>query len=169
MRSAILLTPVLFLPVALLTACGGEEPPSAQESAARIAQIEEANRGTAIPVEPEPIRYSDIEANDLFGAGCAFAPAGGGMAPILLAMDDTAHMKIYGQIETFAPDKGTQKGPSLAWTKYDGRQHSLNLGLGQELGQTGDGGVMRYEARLTMRDGRDRIVYEAAGEAQCGS
>ncbi len=159
---------VLLVPLALLAACG-EDKPTEAESAERIAEIERVNEGVALPIDPEPILYPDIEQAGLFGASCAFAPEGGGMAPILLAMEDAAHMKIDGEIASFAPDAGVQKGPQIAWTKYDGKAASLNLGLGKELGQEGDGGVVRYEARLTLRDGKERIVYDAVGEAQCGA
>ena len=34
----------------------------------------------------------------------------------------------------------------------------------------GDGiGAARYEARLTVTDPKDRVVYDASGEAQCGA
>ena len=159
---------VLIAPILLLAACSEPELSEA-ERAARVAEIERVNEGVALPFEPERILYPDIEANDLYGASCAFAPEGGGMAPVLLAMEEAAHMKLRGEMVTFAPDKGTQKGPSLAWTKYDGREHSLNLGLGTETGEGGTIGSTRYEARLTVRDPKDRIVYEAAGHAQCGA
>ena len=159
---------LILIPLVMLAACSEEEPTD-EERAARMAEIERINEGVAMPIEPEKILYPDIERAELFGASCAFAPEGGGMAPILLAMEDAAHMKIGGEIVSFAPDAGVRKGPQVAWTKYDGRAASLNLGLGKELGQTGDGGVVRYEARLTLRDGHDRVVYDAPGEAQCGA
>ncbi|QYU67116.1 hypothetical protein J4558_19475 [Leptolyngbya sp. 15MV] len=156
----------LVLPFLLLAGCG-EEPVSEEERLARVAEIERVNRGVPLPASPEPIHYPDMEKHELLGASCAFAPDGGGLAPIVLAMDDAAWMKMRGEIEQFAPDPGVQKGPSVAWTKYDGREHSLRLGLGQEIeGATSPTGK-RYEATLELRDGRDRTVYEARGFAQC--
>lgn len=159
---------LVLVSLVALAACGEKEPTEAERQA-RVDAIEKANEGVAIPIEPEKILYPDIEKNELFGASCAFAPEGGGMGAVLIAMDGVAVMKYGNDIHQFAPDKGVQKGPQIAWTKYDGLQHSLNLGLGQRLGE-GDGlATARYEARLTVRDGKDRVVYDAAGEAQCGA
>jgi hypothetical protein len=155
----------LILPLLLLAACG-EEPVSEEERARRVAEIERVNEGVALPVSPEPIMYPDMEEGGLMDPACAFAPEGGGMAPVALAFTDSAWMKVRGELVEFAPDAGVQKGPALAWTKYDGREHSLRLGLGQEIaGSTG----RRFEATLELRDGKDRTVYQAQGFAQCAS
>ena len=106
---------VLLVPVALLVAC--ESEPTEAERQARVDAVEKANAGIAIPIEPEKIHYPDIEKNELYGASCAFAPEGSGMGAILLAMDDAAHMKLEGEIVSFAPDKGVQKGPQIAWNQ----------------------------------------------------
>lgn len=153
----------IILPLlALLGACGESPDRSADE---KLAEIEQANEGVAVPVTPEPILYPDIEKNGLTDPACAFAPDGGGMAPILLAMDAKAVMKIGGEIGEFAPDNGVQKGPELAWTKYDGREYSIRFGLGQE--EPGAASGKRYEASIELRDGKDRTVYQATGYAQC--
>lgn len=153
----------MILPLlALLGACGEPSDRSADE---KLAEIEQANEGVAVPVTPEPILYPDIEKNGLTDPACAFAPDGGGMAPILLAMDARAVMKIGGEIAEFAPDNGVQKGPELAWTKYDGREYSIRFGLGQE--ESGAASGKRYEASIELRDGKDRTVYQATGYAQC--
>lgn len=153
----------MILPaLALLAACG--EPPE-MSSDEKVAEIEQANRGQAVPVSPDKILYPDIEQHGLTDPACAFAPDGGGMAPIALAMADRAVMKVSGEIIEFAPDNGVQKGPEVAWTKYDGREWSLRFGLGQEEPGTLSG--KRYEASLELRDGKDRTVYQASGYAQC--
>ncbi len=158
----------LLLPLLLIVACG-DEPMSDEERARRVAEIERVNEGVALPVSPEPIMYPDMEEGGLMDPACAFAPDGGGMAPVALAFTDSAWMKVRGELVEFAPDAGVQKGPALAWTKYDGREHSLRLGLGQEVdGSTSPTG-RRFEATLELRDGKDRTVYQAAGFAQCAS
>ena len=154
----------IALGLALLALAGCGE--GTQETPAeKVAEIKRANEGVAVPVTPEPIMYPDIEANGLTDPACAFAPDGGGMAPILLAMDAKAVMKIGGEIAEFAPDNGVQKGPELAWTKYDGREYSIRFGLGQE--EVGAVSGKRYESTLELRDGKDRPVYRASGYAQC--
>lgn len=158
----------LIVAVSLLAACS-EEPVSEEERQRRVAEIERVNEGVALPVKPEPIMYPDMEEGGLMDPSCAFAPNGGSMAPIALALADSAWMKVRGELVEFAPDPGVQKGPALAWTKYDGREHSLRLGLGQEVdGATSPTG-RRFEATLELRDGKDRMVYEAQGFAQCAS
>lgn len=153
----------MILPIlALLGACGESSNMSAED---KLAEIRQANEGVAAPVAPEPILYPDIEANGLTDPACAFVAEGGGMAPILLAMKDKAVMKIGGEIAEFAPDNAVQKGPELAWTKYDGRAYSIRFGLGQ--GERGAPSGTRYEATLELRDGKDRNVYDATGYAQC--
>lgn len=153
----------MILPLlALLGACGDEPGMTRNE---KLAEIEQANEGVVVPVTPERILYPDIERYGLTDPACAFAPDGGGMAPIALAMGDRAVMKVGGEIVEFAPDNGVQKGPSLAWTKYDGRAWSLRLGLGQAEDSPLSG--QRYEATLELRDGKDRVVYAAEGYAQC--
>lgn len=146
----------------LLAACGGASEKSGKD---KVAEIERANQGEAVPVTPEPILYPDIERHQLTDPACAFAPDGGGMAPVALLMADRAVMKVSGEIVAFAPDNGVQKGPEIAWTKYDGRQWSLRFGLGQE--EAGAPAGKRYEATLELRDGADRTVYRAGGYAQC--
>lgn len=154
---------LMILPLfGLLAACG--DGPDASR-ADKVAEIERANQGNAVPVSPEPILYPDIERHQLTDPACAFAPDGGGMAPIALLMADRAVMKVAHEIVEFAPDNGVQKGPELAWTKYDGREWSLRFGLGQE--EAGAASGKRYEATLELRDGKDRTVYRAGGYAQC--
>jgi hypothetical protein len=156
---------LLILPVLLVGACG-EEPRTAEEIARRTAEIERVNEGVALPVEPQRITYPDMERYDLLGPSCAFAPEGS-MAPVALAKEDAAWMKVRGEMVKFAPDPGVQKGPALAWTKYDGREHSLRLGLGAEVdGSTSPTGK-RYEGTLELRDGKDRTVFTANGMIQC--
>lgn len=154
---------VLILPLLLLVpAC---DQPDQRSSDDKIAEIEQANRGQAVPVAPEKILYPDIERHALTDPACAFAPEGGGLAPVALAMADRAVMKVSGDIVEFAPDKGAAKGPNPAWTKYDGREWSLRLAFGAPA----DGAVSgrRYAATLELRDGKDRPVYQASGYAQC--
>lgn len=163
MRTSLPARLVLLAVPAMLAGC--DEPPAGADAAARVAEIERVNEGVAIPVEPERILYPDIEARGLTEPACAFAPEGGGMAPVLLAMEERAVMKIGREIEEFAPDKGVQKGPAVAWTRYDGTEYAITLGLGQA--EPAEGGGTRYEATLELRDGKDRTVYRAAGLAQC--
>ena len=154
---------ILALSLVPLAASCGEPAPAPGND--KVAEIERVNEGVVVPARPEPILYPDIETHKLTDPACAFAPERGGMAPILLAMDGKAVMKLGGEIAEFAPDNGVQKGPEVAWTKYDGRSYSIQFGLGQEV--TGAASGKRYEATLELRDGKDRTAYRASGYAQC--
>lgn len=153
----------MILPFLVLLGACGDEPGMTRDE--KLAEIEQANEGVAVPVTPDRILYPDIERHGLTDPACAFAPDGGGMAPIALAMADRAVMNVGGEIVEFAPDNGVQKGPAVAWTKYDGRAWSLRLGLGRAEDSPLSG--QRFEATLELRDGKDRVVYAAEGYAQC--
>ena len=91
-----------------LTACSNE--PNEEERAAAVAEVE-ANR---IPppeeLQLEPIRYREIEKNELYGTGCSFAPDGGGMSAVALAMAETGHFLRGDKLITLAADKGSPMG-----------------------------------------------------------
>ena len=149
-----------------LMACSNE--PNEEERAAAVAEVE-ANR---IPppeeLQLEPIRYREIEKHELYGAGCSFAPTGGGLAAVALAMPDTGHIIVDGEMLTLAADKGSAELPYLARSKYDGTEHSMELDLDQDAGEEVGAEVSDYPATLTIRNARDQIVYNQSGIAQCG-
>ena len=161
--------PVILLSIVMLTACG----PSGQEEAAQNAQdVAEVRANQAPPPEqlqPQPILYPDIEENDLFGAGCNFAPQGGGMGAIAMAKEDVGYMKRNGQILTFASDKGSARQPLNSYRKYDGRNYGFTLELLSDEGEQDGIETVNFPARLIVRDGKNAVVYEAEGTAQCGS
>ncbi|MXP14035.1 hypothetical protein GRI44_04650 [Altererythrobacter confluentis] len=154
-----------------LSACGDAEISAEEQKRiddAKIAAVKAAQIIPPTPLTPEPILYPDIEKNDLFGAGCAFIPAGEGTGPLVLTQADVAFMKIDDEIERFAADKGSPKGPVGTYEKYDAGAYSLSLvidGDGKQSGmETTD-----FDGNLTVRNERDQTVYSADGLAQCGS
>ena len=164
MRSAI-----LFLGLAL-AACGSEQDPQdkAASDAAASAEIRAANVPPAIPVTLEPIAYDDIEANDLIGIGCSFALSRDAEGAMAVTMVEAAYVKHDNEIERLAPDMGSAEMPFGTRANYDGTGYGLEMttrGKGEAIG----GETTLYDATLTLRDGRDRIVYEREGVARCGS
>lgn len=158
--------------VVLLAACGGAEPTAAEKAAQEEADIAAVEQAQDIPPEPvtlEAIAYPDIEKHDLFGASCAFAPEGGGMGALALAMEKGAFIKVDGQIERLAPDIGSPQLPLGARGKYDGKRRSLILDIAEGEGEQDGMETMRFPARLVVRNDRDQVVYETSGFAQCGS
>ena len=119
---------------------------------------------TAVPgpeITPQAITYSDIEANQLHGAGCAYA-AGTSMAPVVMAFPDEAVMKIDGEIRRFRVDaesEGSQLGDE---SRYLAADHVLLLTIAGR-GTTNLAGTVR------LIDGAGAELYAAEGTVQCNS
>jgi hypothetical protein len=150
-----------------LVACSNE--PNEQERAAAVAEVE-ANR---IPppeeLQLEPIRYREIEKNELYGTGCSFAPDGGGMSAVALAMAETGYFLRGDKLITLAADKGSPELPYLARRKYDGAAYSMTLDLDEAEGEQSGEETSDYPATLTIRDASEQVVYRKSGIAQCGA
>ena len=158
--------------VLLCAACTDSEPSAAEKNAreeADIAAVEKAQEIPPAPVSLEAIGYPDIEKNKLYGASCSFAPEGGGLGALALAMEKAAYIKVDGRIERLAPDPGSPDLPLGAHGKYDGKRYSLILDIAEEEGRPDGMETMRFPAELVVRNERDQVVYEAKGLAQCGS
>ena len=160
MRSAV------FFAVAALAACSGE--PSEEERRAAVAEVEANQTPPPVEIVPDPIRYPEIEKYDLFGGGCSFAAKGGGLAAVAIAMEDTGHFLLGGDLVTLAADKGSDELPYLAWRKYDGKAYSMMIDLNQDAGQQSGEETSDYPAMLTIRNARGQVVYRENGIAQCG-
>ena len=157
---------IVLLAVTLM-ACSNE--PNEEERAAAVAEVE-ANR---IPppeeLQLEPIRYREIEKNELYGTGCSFAPDGGGMSAVALAMAETGHFLRGDKLITLAADKGSPELPYLARRKYDGAAYSMTLDLDEAEGEQSGEETSDYPATLTIRDASEQVVYHKSGIAQCGA
>ena len=150
-----------------LMACSNEA--NEEERAAAVAEVE-ANR---IPppeeLQLEPIRYREIEKNELYGTGCSFAPDGGGMSAVALAMAETGHFLRGDKLITLAADKGSPELPYLARRQYDGAAYSMTLYLDEAEGEQSGEETSDYPATLTIRDASEQVVYRKSGIAQCGA
>ena len=116
---------------------------------------------------PQQITYSDIEANNLFGAGCAYS-SGTSMAPIVLALADEAIMKIGGQIQRFRIDpesEGTRLG---AHSRYLAEDRVLFLTVEGEGAPSGEETV-NFTGSVRLIDGAGAELYATTGTVQCGS
>ena len=150
-----------------LTGCSDETTEADRQLA--VAEVEANQEPPVEQLIPGPIRYPDIEANDLYGAGCNFVPEGGGMGAIALAQADEGYMKRGEDILRFAADKGSRELPYMAHRKYDGRDYSFTLELEEGMGERSGIETTDYPGILTVTDGKDRIVYRASGLVQCGA
>lgn len=165
--------PMIAASLALLAACGGEPDPTAAEKVARdnakITAVQEAQDIPPEPITLQPIAYPEIEKHDLFGASCAFAPKGGGLGALVLAMERGAFIRVYGEVMRLAPDPGSPELPLGARGKYDGKEFSLILDIAAEEGEQDGIETVNFPAQLSVRNGRGQVVYAASGIAQCGS
>lgn len=118
-------------------------------------------------VVPQVITYPDIEANDLFGAGCAYA-SGTSMAPIVLAKPDEAAMKIAGQIRRFKVDPQSEGAVLGSRTRYLAEDRVLYLTVEGEGTPAGDETV-DFTGSVRLVDGAGAELYATTGIVQCGS
>ena len=162
---------IAALTLLALSACE-REPTAAEKAAAVAAAVVEVKAAQVAPPErvtPQRIAFADIEKHGLLGAGCAFRAAGSAQEPIFLALAGQAALKREGEILRFAADKGSAQNPLGSWRKYDGKDYGAELALTSDDGAQVGMESVDFPARLTLRDGRGRVVYEGRGIAQCGS
>lgn len=140
----------------------------AREDEAAIAAVEAAQTPPPQPVKLSAITFPDVERENLFGAGCNFAPKGGGMGAIAMAQNQAGYLKIDNKVVRFAPDAGSKELFYGARQKYTGTSNSFELVLDGE-GKQSSYEVTDYSGRLVVRDSADRVVYDAQGLVQCGA
>lgn len=164
----------LLLLALTTTACDSKS--SAEQKAladARDIARVEAAQNVAPPItmlSPQPITFQDIEKNQLFGASCVFLPEGGPKDDyVILAMAGAAYLKIDGALHVYAADKGSAQLPLGNWTRYEGREHVIDLQSAGGEGTPSGEETVDWPGHLTVRDPYDRVVYNSAGTVQCGS
>lgn len=155
----------------VLASCGAAEVSAEEQAridAVKIAAVEQAAILPPESISPEAITFTDVEMNELFGAGCGFLP-GEGKEIIALAQPDRGILKLDGKITRLAADRGSPVGPLGSQSKYDGREVSLRLKIDDSGGRKSGIETVDYPARMEVRNGRDQMVFEADGVAQCGA
>ncbi|ANU07944.1 hypothetical protein [Paraurantiacibacter namhicola] len=160
---------VLFLSC-LLLACTDQRdamPDASSESADGSGGGNLALRGATNAVELQPILYPDIEANDLFGAGCNFA-SGKSMAAVVLAQSDYAAIKIDGEVLQLGPAEGTGELELGARDTYASEDYRLELAL-QGGGESSGYETVDFQGAVRLSDASGNPVYATTGTAQCGS
>lgn len=116
---------------------------------------------------PQAIGYADIEANELYGAGCAYA-SGTSMAPIVIAFPEEAVMKIDGEIRRFRVDEESEGSQVGSDTRYLAEDRVLLLTI------EGDGapsaqGPARSAGTVRLIDGAGAELFATEGTVQCGT
>lgn len=155
-----------------IVAAGCDEPTPeeiAAENARAVAEVKANQKPPPEQIVPDKIGYREIEKFNLYGAGCNFAPDGGGMGAVAIAQGERGYMVYQGELMRFAADKGSPELPYQARRKYDGTKHSFTLDLDQKSGEQSGMETTDYRGTLAVRDGSDNVVYEAKGIVQCGA
>lgn len=161
-----------FPALLMLTAACTEAPLEAEqesENAAMAERVREANNAGP-PIEqvvPETIGYPEMEANDLLGLACSYAP-GTSMGVRVIARESDAWMMIDGELLRFAADPGSRELPANSRTSYNGREYTLRLEIGDTVSE-GEIEDTTYEGTIWLYDRYDRVVYTGSGPANCGA
>ena len=155
--------------LALALAACADEPTAAEKKAAddrASAQVEAVQTQKPPPqmLEPQPILFGDIQRYNLFGAGCAFAPAGS-MGAVLLTREKVAYVKLADRMVRFASDPGSAKLPLGTVSRYIGKEFAASLTRTDDE----EGEAARFSGHLTITDPFDQVVYDADGLIQCGA
>ena len=159
----------IAIPMALLALAACSSEPTEEERQAAVAEVEATQSPPPLSIEPQPILYPEIEANDLYGAGCSFAPDGGGLGAVAIAMAETGYLKLEDAIVELAADTGSAELPYLARSEYDGTTYSFRLTIDEQSGAPSGDETSDYSGELTVFDPQDRSVYQATGIVQCGA
>lgn len=166
--------PVLIALLAILSACDRKPTPEeqARADARDIAMVEAAQnrKPPVIPVRPEQITFGELQQNRMTGTGCAFLPNGGEDGnPVFYGDASRAVMKLNGDFEVFASDKGSPEQPYGTRAHYSGKTFDLRLGSEPGEGRPSGDESATWSAGLTLRDRFNRIVYTSAGTLSCGA
>ena len=157
------------IPMALLALAACSAEPSEEERQAVVAEVEANQAPAPEELALETIGYPDIEQHELYGAGCNFAPDGGGMGAVAIAMAEEGYLKRKGEILTFAADSGSRELPYLARSKYDGKAYSFSLAIDETSEAPTGMETSDYSGELTVEDQYGGVVYQATGIVQCGA
>lgn len=150
-------------------ACGdAATDPEANDAA--VAAVERANNAAPpmVQVVPETLGYPDIEANDIFGQSCAYAP-GTSLGARVIAREADAFMKVDGQVLRFAADPGSRELPMRTRSSYNGQTYSLRLAIEEPAIVDSEEQAGLMEGTIFLRDRWDRVVYQGTGAVSCSS
>jgi hypothetical protein len=154
-----------------LASCGDKRSPQDQavRDAHDVAMVERANQTAIKLIEPQLILYPDIEANQLQGPGCAFAPENGLGAVLLTRAEGRGYMKLADKVVLFSADAGSAELPMGARSRYLGNGFVLEFAINTlDAGAAGPK-LATYSGRLTVHDAERNMVYDKPGSVQCGA
>ncbi|WP_120078530.1 hypothetical protein [Aurantiacibacter odishensis] len=163
--------PLIVCLAATLASCGDElsEAERAEQDREVVERVREANEAAPplVQVVPEPILYPDMEAHDLFGLACSYAP-GTSMGARVIAREADAFVKVDGDVIRFAADPGSRELPAKSRSLYNGREYSLRLNVVDKEADA-ETDTPFLEGTVWLRDRWDRVIYQGTGAVSCGA
>lgn len=157
---------VVVMFAALCAACS-EQPPATSEPV-DYRQMNEDAEGPGSLVKLEAMDFAFISENGLSGAGC-YIRQPGGTDLLFIAQDEAAYFLLGNRLRTLAPHAVEQQFPYGVSDHYDGRQYSVELKLDMDSGTSTGPELSEYSGGLTIRDAKERIVYEYYDTVHCGA
>jgi hypothetical protein len=126
------------------------------------------NKPTATPtLDAQPITYMDIESAKLTGPSCNYA-AGKSMAAVVMAMNDSAVMKLDGELKRFTLDPQCDKLEKGTGSRYVAPGYVLDLAVKKE-SRSEQAGKVGFAGSVKLSDGKGRVLYSTDGDVQCSS
>ena len=120
---------------------------------------------TAPILDAQPITYMDIESAKLAGPSCNYA-AGKSMGAVVMAMDDSAVMKLGGALKRFTLDPQCDKLEKGTGSRYVAPGYVLDLAVKKE-SRREQAGKIGFAGSVKLSDDKGRVLYSTAGDVQC--
>ena len=167
MRASIILAGAL-----LSAACSASEDQAkpVTSDAQAIAEVERLGTPPVLPVQPQPITFSDLEKYGLFGAGCYFLDGNGAKASMLfIASDEKGWMILESKLVELSADRSSAEMPYLSWSRYVGLAQTVVLQRDQAKARSTGPETESAPGEITIRDENDRVVFTRKGLIDCGA
>ena len=116
-------------------------------------------------LDAQPITYMDIEAAKLTGPSCNYA-SGKSMAAVVMAMNDSAVMKLDGQLIHLTLDPQCNKLEKGTGSRYVAPGYVLDLAVNKE-SRSEQAGKVGFTGSVRLSDGQGRVLYATDGDVQC--
>jgi hypothetical protein len=107
----------------------------------------------------------DIESAKLTDPSCNYA-AGKSMGAVVMAMNDSAVMKIGGALTRFTLDPQCDKIERGTGSRYVAPGYVLDLAIKSET-RSDQAGKTGFQGSVKLSDAKGRVVYAAEGDVQC--
>ena len=120
---------------------------------------------TAPNLDAQPITYMDIEAAKLSGPSCNYA-SGKSMGAVVMAMNDSAVMKLGGALKRFTIDPQCDKLEKGTGSRYVAPGYVLDLAVNKE-SRSEQAGKVGFSGSVRLSDGKGRVLYSTEGDVQC--